>query len=181
MSWLRKRFGVRSTPHHTFSYATFLVNAVPGIDRQIPFFSWPARRNLQKIRKDLASLQTDYGLSDIYLYRSETEISAFCLRTFSLRRLEKIIGASTSTNYGNILKYKQLFFRVGETKDEQQNLIYSSPRFEAILESPDVNNDYFVSRPHFQFFSGFSLPLKMYSRMHGTGTITLVHTIIEEE
>jgi hypothetical protein len=36
--------------------------------------------------------------------------------------LEKIIGASTSANYGALLKYKQLFFREGEKKDEHQRL-----------------------------------------------------------
>jgi len=180
ISWLRNRFGVRSKPHPSFSYATFLVNAVPGIDRQIPFFTYPAHRNIGKIRDELAFLQNDYGLSDIYLYRSGTGISAFCLRTFPLRRLEKIIGASTSTNYGTILKYKQLFLRVGETRDERQNVIAGSPRYEATLEAPDANNAHFISRPHFRFFSGFPLPLRTYPRMHGTGDITLVHTVIEE-
>ena len=181
ISWLRNRLGVRSKPHHAFSYATFLVNAVPGIDRQIPFFTYPAQRNIGRIRHELVSLQNTYGLSDIYLYRSSTDISAFCLRTFPLRRLEKIIGASTSTNYGTILKYKQLFFRVGETRDERQNVITGSPRYEAILEAPDANNAHFISRPHFQFFSGFSLPLRTHPRMHGTGAVILEYTVIEEE
>ena len=181
ISWLRNRFGVRSKPHPAFSYATFLVNAVPGIDRQIPFFTYPSQSNPEKIRKELASLQNDYGLSDIYLYCSSTNISAFCLRTFSLRRLEKIIGASTSTNFGTILKYKQLFFRVGETMDERQNVIARSPRYVETLEAPDANNAHFISRPHLQFFSSFSLSLRTYPRMHGMGDITLVHTVIEEE
>ena len=102
--------GVKSKPQHSFSYATFLVNAVPGIDRQIPFFVYSPRRNLQKIVAELVALQDTYGLSDIILFRSETEIAAVCLRTFPLRRLEKIIAASTSINYGMLLKYKQLFF-----------------------------------------------------------------------
>jgi len=180
ISWLRNRIGVRSKPHPAFSYATFLVNAVPGIDRQVPFFVYPAQRNMQKIKNELASLQNNYGLSDICLYRSETETSAFCLRTFPLRRLEKIIGASSSTNYGTILKYKQLFFRVGDTRDERQNVITGPPRYESTLEAPGANNAHFISRPHFQFFSQFSLPLRSYPRMHGTGDITLVHTVIEE-
>ena len=180
ISWLRNRFGVRSKPHPSFSYSTFLVNTVPGIDRQIPFFTYPPQRNIGKIRNELALLQNDYGLSDIYLYRSGTGISAFCLRTFPLRRLEKIIGASTSTNYGTILKYKQLFFRVGETRDEEQNMIDGSPRYEETLEAPDDNNAHFISRPHFRFFSDYPLPFRQYPRMHGAGDISLVHTIIEE-
>lgn len=181
ISWLRNRFGVRSKPYHSFSYATFLENSVPGIDRQIPFFTYPAQRNIGSIGHELVSLQNNYGLSDIYLYRSSTDISAFCLRTFPLRRLEKIIGASTSTNYGTILKYKQLFFRVGETRDERQRVITGSPRYEALLEAPEANNAHFISRPHFQFFSGFSLPLRTYPRMHGTGAVILEYTVIEEE
>ena len=181
ISRLRNRFGVRSKPQPAFSYATFLVNTVPGIDRQIPFFLYPSRRNLKKIKDELVSLQNGYGLSDIYLYCSGTNIAAVCLRTFSLRRLEKIIGASSSSNYGTILKYKQLFFRVGETTDEYQNVISSSPRYLTTLEAPDGNNAHFISRPHLQFFSGFTLPFRTYPRMHGNGDITFVHTVIEEE
>ncbi len=111
ISWLCHRLGVRSKPHHPVSYATFMVNAVPGIERQIPIFVYSARRNLKKTEAELIALQDTYGLSDIILYRSETEITAVCLRTFPLRRLEKIIAASTSSNYGVLLKYKTTLFQ----------------------------------------------------------------------
>jgi hypothetical protein len=179
ISWLRNRFGVRSKPISPFSYSTFLVNAVPGIDRQIPFFVYPPGRNLNRIESELASVQEIYKLSDIYLYRSEKEITAVCLRTFSLRRLEKIISASASINYGTILKYRQLFFRIGETRDEHQQVLTAAPRYETTIRAPDVNNQHFVSLPHQQFFSNNLLPMRTYERMHGSGDVFLVHTIIE--
>ena len=180
ISWLCHRLGVRSKPQHSFSYATFLVNAVPGIDRQIPFFVYSPRRNLQKIVAELVTLQDTYGLSDIYLYRSETGISAICLRTFPLRRLEKIIAASTSINYGLLLKYKQLFFRVGEKKDDHQQVCASAPVYFRSIPAPEKNNAHFVSRPHYTFFSQFGLSLCEYPRMHGKGEVYLTHVAIEE-
>jgi DNA primase catalytic subunit len=180
ISWLCHRLGARSKPHHSFSYATFLVNAVPGIDRQIPFFVYPPRRNLQKIVRELALLQDTYGLSDVFIYRSETEISAVCLRSFPLQRLEKIIAASTSQNYGLLLKYKQLFFRVGEKKDDHQQVCASAPVFIRSISAPRENNVHFVSLPHYTFFSHFGQPLPDYPRMHGEGDVFLTHVAYEE-
>lgn len=180
ISWLCHRLGVRSKPQHPYSYATFLVNAVPGIDRQIPFFVYSPRRNLQKIIAELVGLQETYGLSDIIMYRSETEITAVCLRTFPLRRLEKIIAASTSINYGVLLKYKQLFFRVGEKKDDHQQVCASSPVYIRSLPAPQNNNAHFVSHPHYTFFSQFGLSLGEYPRMHGEGEVYLTHVVIEK-
>jgi hypothetical protein len=180
ISWLRNRFGVRSKPYSTFSYATYLVNAVPGIDRQIPFFVYPARRNQGRIENELIGIQERYGLSDIYLYRSDTETSAVCFRTFPLRRIEKIIGASSSANFGTIIKYKQLFFRVGEVSDENLQEIASAPRYEKTLEAPVPNNEQFISLPHREFFTGLGLSVRHYPRQHGLGAVTMTHAIIEK-
>ncbi|MFA4823582.1 MAG: hypothetical protein WC593_00340 [Methanoregula sp.] len=180
ISWLCHRLGVRSKPQPSFSYATFLVNAVPGIDRQIPFFVYPPRRSLHNIVLELATLQETYGLSDIHLYRSETEISAVCLRTFPLRRLEKIIAASSSINYGLLLKYRQLFFRVGEKQDDHQQVCASAPVFIRSIPAPPKNNDHFVSCPHYKFFSHYGLSHPEYPRMHGEGEVFLTHVAFEE-
>lgn len=180
ISWLCHRLGVRSKPHHPVSYVSFLVNAVPGIERQIPFFVYSARRNLKKIESELVSLQEMYGLSDIFLYRSETEITALCLRTFPLRRLEKIIAASSSTNYGLLVKYKQLFFRVGEKKDEDLQVCATAPVYIKTIPASDENNAHFISLPHYTFFSHFGRTLPLYPRMHGAGDVFLTSVVIEE-
>jgi hypothetical protein len=179
ISWLCHRFGGRSKPFSTVSYATFLLNAVPGIDRQIPVFVYPVWRNLQKIESELARLQDIYGLSDIYLFRSETEISAICLRTYPLQRLEKILNASTSTNYGTLLRYKQLFFRVGDKRDENGTTCAGAPVFIKKIPASDENNTHYVSYPHYRFLTDFLL-LKKYPRMHGKGEVFLTHTVIED-
>lgn len=180
ISWLCHRLGVRSKPHSPFSYATFLVNAVPGIDRQIPVFVYPGQRSLTKIEGELTRLQAFYGLSDIYLYKSEAEIAAICLRTFPLSRLEKIIRASGSTNYGSLLRYKQLFFRVGEKRTGEGRLCANAPVYLKTLQASDENNTHMVSRPHCAFLADF-LPLRAYPRMHGKGDVFLTHTVIEDE
>lgn len=180
ISWLCHRMGVRSKPYHPVSYATFLVNAVPGIERQIPFFSYPARRNLKKIDAELIALQDSYGLSDIHLYKAENEITAVCLRTFPLLRLEKIIAASTSSNYGTLVKYKQLFFRVGEKKDENMKICATAPVYIKSILAPPENNTHFISRPHYQFFSVFGRIRSSYPRMHGTGAPFLATVAIED-
>jgi hypothetical protein len=135
---------------------------------------------MQKIVMELTSLQDSYGLSDILLYRSETEITAICLRTFPLRRLEKIIAASTSINYGLLLKYRQLFFRVGEKKDDCQQVRASAPVYIRTIPAIQENNAHFISRPHFMFFSQYGLSLGDYPRMHGTGEVFLTSVAIEE-
>jgi hypothetical protein len=178
--WLCHRLGVRSKPVTPVTYATFLNNAVPGIRRQIPFFEYSPRRDVKKIAAELAGLQDTYGLSDIYLYRSEKEIAAVCLRTFPLRRLEKIIRASGSRNYGTLLKYKQLFFRVGEERDAGERVRAGTPAYLMTVQAPDRNNEHFVSLPHCRFFSGCGLSLRPYPRQHGTGDVSLTHTVMEQ-
>ncbi len=180
ISWLCHRLGVRSKPHSPVSFATFLVNSVPGIDRQVPVFVYPPRRNIAKVETELVRLQQVYGLSDIYLYRSETEITAICLRTFPLRRLEKILRASGSTNYGSLLKYKQLFFRVGEKHTENGRVCASAPVYVKTIVAPDANNAHYISRPHYRFLAGF-IPLRTSPRMHGEGDVFLTHVVIEDE
>jgi hypothetical protein len=180
ISWLCYRLGVRSKPQPPVSYATFLVNAVPGIGRQIPVFTYPVRRSQQKIETELTRIQHLYGLSDIYLYRSEKEISALSLRTFPIRRLEKIIRASTSTNYGTLVKYHQLFFRVGDMRTSNGRVCAGTPEFIKTIPATESGNAHFISSPHYHFLSDF-LPLQKFPRMHGTGEVFLTHTVIEDE
>lgn len=180
ISWLCHRLGVRSKPENPVSYATFLVNAVPGIDRQIPVFVYPARRNPAKIEAELRALQQVYGLSDIYLFHSETEIAAVCLRTFPLSRLEKILKASTSMNTGTLLKYRQLFFRIGEKRGGDGRVCAGAPVYQKTILAPVGNNCHQVSRPHLRFLSDFLQPGE-YPRQHGEGEVILTHAVIEDE
>ena len=179
ISWLCHRLGVRSKPHPSVTYATFLINAVPGIERQVPVFTYPPWRSQLKVEGELLRLQQEYGLSDIYLYRSETGFSAICLRTFPLRRLEKILKKSTSTNTGTLLKYHQLFFRVGQKKDSEGNVAAGAPVHVKTLPAGSVGNYHFVSRPHYRFLADF-LPLPEYPRMHGEGEVFLTHAVTED-
>lgn len=179
ISWLCYRLGVRSRPTPAFSYSTFLVSSVPGTQLQVPLFTYPSYSRIERIEPLLLAVQEQYGLSDIYLYRSTTGISAVCLRTFPLRRLEKIIKASGSVNYGTLVKYKQLFFRVGEVRDEDQNLISGPPEFVKILPAPEENNARYISRPHYAFMKDFVPGLREYPRMHGKGSVIITHTVNE--
>jgi DNA primase catalytic subunit len=180
ISWLCHRFGVRSKPAPRFSYSTFLVSSVPGTPLQVPLFTYPPHSRIGRAESLLAAVQEQYGLSDIYLYRSVTGISAICLRTFPVRRLEKIIRASGSTNFGTLVKYKQLFFRIGEVRDENQKLIAATPEFVKTFAAPEENNARFISRPHYQFMKDFEVVLRKYPRMHGKGAVILTHTVNEE-
>ena len=178
--WLCHRFGVRSKPAPRFSYSTFLVSSVPRTPLQVPLFTYTPQSRIERVESMLAAVQEQYGLSDIYLYRSGTGISAICLRTFPLRRLEKIIRSSGSTNYGTLLKYRQLFFRVGEVRDENRQLIAGQPVFLKTIPAPEENNARFISRPHYHFMKDFIPMLRDYRRLHGNGTVILTHTVNEE-
>ena len=179
ISWLCHRIGVRSKPQPPCAYATFLTSAVPGIMRHVPFFVYPAHRNLEKIRADLVGLQRTYGLSDIFLFRSGTDVTGVCLRTFPAERLEKIHKASRATNTGTLLKYHQLFFRVGSKQDSDGHVIAGVPEYIGMIPAPADHNAHFVSLPHYRFLADF-LPVPEYPRMHGEGAVFLTHTVIEE-
>ena len=180
ISWLCHRFGVRSKPIPDFSYSTFLVSSVPGTTLQVPLFTYPPHSRMDRVESLLAAAQEEYGLSDIYLYRSGTGASAICLRTFPLRRLEKIIHASASVNYGALVKYKQLFFRVGTVRDMNQKLISGPPEYMKTLFAPEADNARFISGPHYLFMKDAIPSLREYPRMHGKGTVILTHTVSEE-
>jgi hypothetical protein len=146
---------------------------------QVPLFVFPPHTRIGQVESLLSAVQHQYGLSDIYLYRSGTGISAICLRTFPVRRLEKIIRASGSVNYGTLVKYKQLFFRVGEVRDENRQLLFEAPGFVKILPAPQENNARFVSLPHYRFLKDFVPSPWEYPRMHGKGAVILTHTVNE--
>lgn len=179
ISWLCHRIGVRSKPPCRFSYSTFLVSTVPGTPLHIPLFTYPPGSRISRIERQLKEVQQQYRLPDIYLYRSKTGIAAICLRTFPLRRLEKIIRASGSTNFGTLVTYKQVFFRIGEVRGEDQSLIAGPPEFVKTLPAPEADNNHAVSGPHYSFLRDFIPALRHYPRMHGKGSVVLTHTVNE--
>lgn len=178
--WLCHRFGVRSKPPARFSFATYLVSTVPHTPLHVPLFHYPPGSSIRRVEQDLVRVQQQYGLSDIYLYQSETGTAALCLRTFPLRRLEKIIRASGSTNYGTLVKYRQIFFRVGEVRAGDQTLIAGPPAFIKTLSAAEADNTRTVSGPHYRFLQDFVPALRSYPRMHGDGPVVLTHTVNEE-
>ena len=173
------RIGVRLGPK--YCYASFLTNCVPGIKRSIPFFEFPLNQStkIKKIENKLAEIQCNYNLSDIYLFKSESKITAISLRTFQLRRLEKIIKASSSINYNSLVKYKQLFFRVGSKKDHKRRILEDSPKYVKTIKADEDKNSNFISKPHLSFFKSFDIPMRWYRFMHGKGDVFLVYAIIE--
>jgi hypothetical protein len=179
--WLCHRLGVRSEPTPRFSYATYLVNTVGGTPLQVPFFSYPPGCRATAIENVLRTVQEQYGLTDIYLYRSGTAFCALSLGTFPIRRLEKIIKASGSSNFGTLVRYRQLFFRVGEVRDDAGRLVNGPPEFVKTLPAPGENNCRYVSRPHHAFLQDFIPGLPDYPRMHGEGSVLLTHTVNEVE
>ena len=178
IAWLCHRFGVRSEPHSS-RYATFLVNSVPGTCLQIPVFTYPAWRKADSIEKELVRLQETYSLSDIHLFRSETGYAAVCLRTFPLRRLEKILLSSTSPGTATLLKYHQLFFRVGTMTDTGGRIAAGIPALMKTLPADEKGNARFISLPHYRFLADF-IPLPEYPRLHGKGAVRLTHAVIED-
>lgn len=162
---LLDRLGVRSKPRNTF-YASFLVNSVLGTRRKIPFFEYllGPKRGLIAIKEKLAEAQKTYGLPEIYLFSSGTTITGICLASFDQRRLEKIIKHSGSENYLTLVKYKQLFFRIGTKKDPRMEGIEDMPEYLETMERPDhVAEKKYASRPHELFLISQGVPVKTMS------------------
>lgn len=171
------RFGVRWGPDISFS--SYLSSHVPGTRLQVPFFEYPSHRRKDRIRSELATLQGIYGLSDIHLFADPKAIQCVCFRSYPLRRLEKILAASTSANRNVLLKYHQLFFRIGPARNERQREAIPAPRYLETVPACDRNNRQYVSRPHREFFSRYGIPYREYEREHGAGNLTVTHAVIE--
>ncbi|MGB9176903.1 MAG: hypothetical protein WCB46_09240 [Methanoregula sp.] len=114
---------------------------------QVLLFVFPPHSRIVRVASLLAAVQKRDGLSDISLYRTGTGISVICQRTFPVRRPEKMIRAAGTTNFGTLVKYRQLFFRIGEVRDENQKVLAGAPEFVWTLTAPEKNNVRFVSRP----------------------------------
>lgn len=176
--WLLNRLGVRSGAPD-FSYASYITNTVPGIRRMVPFFEFYPRMGLETAEKILLDVQADYHLPDIYLFNSESRISALSLRTFQFRRIAKIVRASGSRDYGSFLKFHHQFFRVGNRTDSAGSLIESAPSFVKILPGDKPDNVQFASRPHWEFLRSTGVPVCEYPNLHGRGEVMMTHTITE--
>jgi DNA primase catalytic subunit len=180
---LLDRLGVRSKPQISF-YASFLVNNVPGTRRKIPFFEYRIGRKqgIPAIKIKLSDTQKKYNLPGIYLFSSGTTLSGICLASFDQRRLEKIIKYSGSENYNSLIKYKQLFFRIGTKKDQEMRDIEDTPEYIETIENPDpkAENKY-LSRPHELFLLTQDVPVKSRGRTHGTEKIPITHALIKTD
>ncbi|MEI6840579.1 MAG: hypothetical protein WCK53_04900 [Methanomicrobiales archaeon] len=178
IQWLLNRFGVRlGAPD--FSYASYVTNSVPGIRRMVPFFLFSPRVDLAKAEKILLDVQAHYHLSDIYLFTSESCISALSLRTFQFRRIAKIVRASGSRDIGSFLKFGHQFFRVGNRTDVKGRLIESAPSFVKVLQHDGPDHLQLVSRPHMEFLRSFDVPVREYPNAHGHGNVMMTHTVVE--
>jgi DNA primase catalytic subunit len=180
---LLDRSGVRSKPQISF-YASFLVNNVPGTRRKIPFFEYriDRKQGIPAIKEKLADTQKKYCLPDIYLFSCGTTLSGICLASFDNRRLEKIIKYSGSENYNTLIKYKQLYLRVGTKKDLHMDDMEDMPKYLETLENPDpkAENKY-LSRPHVLFLLSQDVPVKNHERTHGTEKVQITHTLIRTD
>ena len=180
---LLDRVGVRSKPHNAY-YASFLVNTVPGTRRKIPFFEYHTNRrlSLDSIKEKLAETRRIYGLTEIYLFSSGATITGICLASFDSRRLEKIIKHSGSENYLTLVKYKQLFFRIGTKKGPDLEDIEDMPQYVETLGSPDPDSERkYVSRPHILFLESQGVPMRGHERMHGSEQIPITHARIRTD
>jgi hypothetical protein len=84
-------------------------------------------------------------------------------------------------NFGTLVKYKQIFFRVGEVRNNDQKLMAEAPEYVTTIVAPEENNARYISRPHYRFMKDFLPVLRDYPRMHGEGTVILTHTVNEDE
>jgi len=180
---LLDRLGVRSKPQISF-YASFLVNNVPGTRRKIPFFEYKIDRKqgIAAIKEKLNDTQRIYNLPEIYLFSCGTTLTGICLASFDQRRLEKIIKYSGSENYNTLIKYKQLFFRVGTKKDLRMDELEDMPEYLETLENPDPKTgNRYVSRPHELFLISQDVPVKSHERTHGTEKVQITHALIRTD
>jgi hypothetical protein len=145
----------------------------------IPFFEFPLSMGLARAEKVLRDVQEDYHLSDIYLFTSDSCISALSLRTFQYRRVAKIVRASGSKDYGSFLLYRHQYFRVGNRTDSAGRLIEPAPLFVKTLPSDEPRDMQFVSRPHRELLRSFNVPVRQYPNAHGWGEVMMTHTIRE--
>ncbi len=115
-----------------FYLTTFLSNTVLGVkDRCVPFFIY--NKKLEKLERELLNLQSTYSLGNVYILKSEDAYFAFSIDSLPLRRVEKILKASTSIGINKLLKYKQLFMRVEQEEDQAGNILREKPKLMSIL------------------------------------------------
>ncbi len=157
-----------------FYLTTFLSNTVLGVrDRCIPFFIY--NRELPKVEKELLMLQSTYFLGNVYVLESEDSTYAFSIDSLPLRRVEKILKASSGTGINKLLKYKQLFMRIEQEEDKEGNVIKEKPKLIKILFA---QSKHMQSKGHAQFLKDY-YGIIVEGNLHGKSEYKIIPSVIK--
>jgi len=162
-------------------FATFLSSTVPGIrDRHVLLLEFQKRR-WKRIQKEIRELQEKYKTGRLFVFEDDEKFYALSLKTFSSRRIEKILRAFHSANYYFFRKYRQCTMRIGNRISESGKVICGSPRFAGTIEDEktDGKEKYFASEAHHSFLKSQNIDAGVYEKKHGRKEIMLLHCLLE--
>ncbi|MBS3067808.1 hypothetical protein J4450_03840 [Candidatus Micrarchaeota archaeon] len=157
-----------------FYLTTFLSNTVIGPkDRCVPFFVY--NRRLEKVERELLELQSTYTLGNIYVLSSENSTFAFSIDSLPLRRMEKILKASSSSGINKLLKYKQLFMRIEQEEDKDGKILKEKPKLVKILFA---ESKHIQSAGHAQFLKDY-YGISVEGNLHGNSEYKIIPSVIK--
>ncbi len=176
MGWF-DRVGVR--PHPQNHFESSVSSVVLGTKRQIIILRYPhpKKGDIEGIRNRISTLINRYDMGDVFLFRNDIDLFAISLKTFDLKRAEKILKASGSNSLYLLKKYKQTYMRVGLKMDEEGSLFGQRLMFIGLIDGGGGTYD--VSRPHMRFLSDNGVPIPKYGRVHGGDEVVIAHVMVE--
>lgn len=173
------RLGVRPRPEQNICYSLYYTNNIPETQLKIPILEFEGWTPKERLNQIIERTQRQYRLGSIYLFGDGEKFWAVSLKALTRRRVEKILGFSSSTNLYQCKKYGCTYTRIGKSIDVEGNTIQYEPKLIKIIES---NISAQVSRTHHEFFSSLGINLKDDGSVlcgAGIDKLELVHAIIE--
>jgi DNA primase catalytic subunit len=173
------RLGVRPRPEQNICYSLYYTNNIPETQLKIPILEFEGWTQREKLYQIIEKIQRQYSLGSIYLFGDGEKFWAVSLKALSRRRVEKILGFSSSTNIYQCKKYGCTYTRIGKSIDIEGKTIQHEPKLIKIIES-DLSAQ--ISRTHHEFFLSLGITVKVNGNLlcgASLDKLELVHAIIE--
>lgn len=158
-----------------YCYTTFITSSVLGTKGRHAVLISLLNCSQEKAVSILRQAQTDYDLTDLYLFKLPRAFQAVCLKTVQRNRYQKILDSVRSPSAEQLRRYDRVSLRMGPLVNRDMQEVEPPARFVTYLEChQNARDNNFVSLGHVNFLMRHGLTPLQYPKMHGNGDFQLV-------
>ena len=160
-------------------YTTYVTSSVLGTKGRHAILLHFKNQKFSKVIRKLEKAIEKYRLTDIYVFRSGSEIQAISLKTVQRNRYQKVLDYTGSNSATQLEKFGRVSLRMGPLVNSEMQEIQKPADFVRTIKSPDERVKNYVSAGHILFLTRHGVPLVEYPLVHGSAEFKVVDAEIK--